>query len=66
MRAEQVLARDDGVDELYGRIIRSMTEFMTEHPVQVAEWPVRVIHVAKCLESGWVIDHLATNIAGRR
>jgi len=59
MRAEQVLVRDDGVDELYGRIIRAMTEFMTEHPVQVAE-AIRVIHVAKYLER--VADH-ATNIA---
>jgi phosphate transport system protein len=58
-RAEQVLARDDGVDELYGRIIRAMTDFMTQQPQQVAE-AIRVIHVAKYLER--VADH-ATNIA---
>ncbi len=58
-RAEQVLVRDDSVDELYGRIIRAMTGFMTAHPAQVAE-AIRVIHVAKYLER--VADH-ATNIA---
>lgn len=58
-RAEQVLARDDAVDELYGRIIRAMTEFMSQSPQQVAE-AIRVIHVAKYLER--VADH-ATNIA---
>jgi phosphate transport system protein len=59
VRAEQVLVRDDSVDELYGRIIHTMTEFMTQHPGQVAE-AIRVIHVAKYLER--VADH-ATNIA---
>ena len=59
MRAEQVLARDDAVDELYGRIIRAMTDFMTQQPTQIAE-AIRVIHVAKYLER--VADH-ATNIA---
>ncbi len=58
-RAEQVLVRDDSVDDLYGKIIRSMTDFMTAHPAQVAE-AIRVIHVAKYLER--VADH-ATNIA---
>jgi phosphate transport system protein len=58
-RAEQVLVRDDAVDELYGRIIKAMTGFMTAHPAQVAE-AIRVIHVAKYLER--VADH-ATNIA---
>jgi phosphate transport system protein len=58
-RAEQVLARDDAVDELYGRILRAMTEFMTNQPNQVAE-AIRVIHVAKYLER--IADH-ATNIA---
>jgi len=57
--AREVLARDDGVDELYGRIIRSMTEFMSKNPTQVAE-AIRVIHVSKYLER--VADH-ATNIA---
>ena len=58
-RAEQVLVRDDTVDELYGQIIRGMTSFMSQHPAQVAE-AIRVIHVAKYLER--VADH-ATNIA---
>jgi len=58
-RAEQVLVRDDSVDELYGRVIRAMTEFMALHPAQAAE-AIRVIHVAKYLER--VADH-ATNIA---
>jgi len=58
-RAEQVLVRDDAVDELYGRIIKAMTEFMSQQPQQVAE-AIRVIHVAKYLER--VADH-ATNIA---
>jgi phosphate transport system protein len=58
-RAEQVLVRDDAVDELYGRIIKTMTDFMRDHPAQIAE-AIRVIHVAKYLER--VADH-ATNIA---
>jgi phosphate transport system protein len=58
-RAEQVLARDDAVDELYGRILRTMTDFMTNQPNQVAQ-AIRVIHVAKYLER--IADH-ATNIA---
>ena len=58
-RAEQVLVRDDAVDELYGKIIKAMTEFMSQQPQQVAE-AIRVIHVAKYLER--VADH-ATNIA---
>jgi phosphate transport system protein len=47
------------VDELYGRVLRAMTEFMTNQPNQVAE-AIRVIHVAKYLER--IADH-ATNIA---
>jgi len=58
-RAEQVLIRDDSVDDLYGKIIRTMTSFMSNHPSQVAE-AIRVISVAKYLER--VADH-ATNIA---
>ena len=58
-RAEQVLVRDDAVDELYGRIIRAMTGFMAQSPGLAAE-AIRVIHVAKYLER--VADH-ATNIA---
>ncbi len=45
-RAEQVLVRDDAVDELYGRIIRAMTEFMTQHTPQVEE-AIRAPHVPK-------------------
>ncbi len=58
-RAEQVLVRDDVVDEMYGRIIRAMTDFSSQQPTHVAE-AIRVIHVAKYLER--VADH-ATNIA---
>ena len=57
--AERVLARDDAVDELYGRVIRAMTDFMSQHPTEAGE-AIRVIHVAKYLER--VADH-ATNIA---
>jgi phosphate transport system protein len=58
-RAEQVLGRDDSVDELYGHIVQVLTEYMTQHPQQVAE-AIRVIQVAKYLER--VADH-ATNVA---
>ena len=58
-RAKQVLARDDGVDDLYGCVIGAMTKFMSQHPTEAAE-AIRVIHVAKYLER--VADH-ATNIA---
>lgn len=57
--AEKVLVRDDGVDELYGRVVRGMTELMGQHPTVVAD-AIRVIQVAKYLER--VADH-ATNIA---
>jgi phosphate transport system protein len=58
-RAEQVLVRDDAVDDLYGQIIKAMTDFSSQQPTHVAE-AIRVIHVAKYLER--VADH-ATNIA---
>lgn len=58
-RAEEVLVRDDSVDELHGHIVGALTEYMTQHPQQVAE-AIRVIHVSKYLER--VADH-ATNIA---
>jgi phosphate transport system protein len=58
-RAKRVLDADDGVDDLYGRIIAGMTDFMQQHPAQIAE-AIRVIHVSKYLER--VADH-ATNIA---
>jgi phosphate transport system protein len=58
-RAEQILVRDDSVDELHGNITRTLTEYMMEHRRHVAE-ALRVIHVSKYLER--VADH-ATNIA---
>jgi phosphate transport system protein len=58
-RAEQVLARDDAVDALYGGILRAMMEFMEANPGEIPG-AIRVIKVAKYLER--VADH-ATNIA---
>jgi len=58
-RAEQVLARDDVVDGMYGEILRSMMDFMAEKPPEIPA-AVRVIKVAKYIER--VADH-ATNIA---
>jgi phosphate transport system protein len=58
-RAEQVLVRDDSVDELHGNITQALTEYMTHDPRHVAE-AFRVIQVSKYLER--VADH-ATNIA---
>lgn len=58
-RAEQVLLRDDAVDELYGDILKSLTVYMTQHPQQAAE-ALSVLNVSKFLER--VADH-ATNIA---
>jgi len=58
-RAEQVLVRDDGVDSLYGGILRSMMELMAEKPEEIPA-AIRVIKVAKYIER--VADH-ATNIA---
>src|SRR6185312_2868762 len=58
-RAEQVLAGDDAVDELYGRILRDMMAYMAEHPDEIPA-AVRVIKVAKYIDR--VADH-ATNIA---
>jgi phosphate transport system protein len=58
-RAEQVMAGDDAVDELYGRILREMMSYMANHPNEIPA-AVRVIKVAKYIER--VADH-ATNIA---
>ncbi len=58
-KAEGVLAKDDDVDALYGGILRSMMDFMVEHPTEIPA-AIRVIKVAKYLER--VADH-ATNIA---
>lgn len=57
--AEQVLGRDDAVDDLYGSVLAEMTEFMAAEPAEIAA-AIRVIHVGKYLER--VADH-ATNIA---
>lgn len=58
-RAEQILVRDDSVDELHGTITRALTEYMTQNRHHVAE-AIRVMQVSKYLER--VADH-ATNIA---
>jgi phosphate transport system protein len=58
-RAEQVLARDDTVDGLYGQILRVEMEYMAENHADIPA-AIRVINVAKYLER--VADH-ATNIA---
>jgi phosphate transport system protein len=58
-RAEQVMAGDDAVDALYGRILRDMMAYMAEHADEIPA-AVRVIKVAKYIER--VADH-ATNIA---
>jgi phosphate transport system protein len=58
-RAEQVMAGDDAVDELYGRILRDMMAYMASHADEIPA-AVRVIKVAKYIER--VADH-ATNIA---
>ncbi len=57
--AEQVLLRDDLVDALYGRIVETITQYMTDNSQHVAE-AMRVIQVSKYLER--IADH-ATNIA---
>ncbi len=58
-RAEQVLLRDDSVDDAYGEVLDAMTEFMREEPGEIPA-AIRVIKVAKYIER--VADH-ATNIA---
>jgi phosphate transport system protein len=58
-RAREVLLRDDIVDELYGRTLRGMAEYMRTHPTEVPA-AMCVISVSKYLER--VADH-ATNIA---
>jgi len=58
-RAEQVLARDDAVDDLYGETLRLMMDHMAQHQADIPA-AIRVIKVAKYLER--VADH-ATNIA---
>jgi phosphate transport system protein len=58
-RAEAVLAKDDAIDALYGKILKAMREFMATHTAEIPA-AVRVMHVAKYIER--VADH-ATNIA---
>lgn len=58
-RANEVLGRDDLVDELYGRILDAMTAHMTREPDDVPA-ALRVMKVAKYIER--IADH-ATNIA---
>lgn len=58
-RAEQVLARDDAVDKLYGEILRAMMEHMAGNQSDIPA-AIRVIKVAKYIER--IADH-ATNIA---
>jgi len=58
-RAEQVLVRDDVVDEIYGRTIRGMQEHMARHPSEIPA-ALSVISIAKYLER--IADH-ATNVA---
>ncbi len=58
-RARGVLVRDDVVDALYGRVLRSMMEYMATTPGDIPG-AVRVSNVAKYIER--IADH-ATNIA---
>jgi phosphate transport system protein len=58
-RAERVRRADDSVDELYGRTLREMMEFMAGNPGAIPA-AQRVVSVAKYLER--IADH-ATNIA---
>lgn len=58
-RAEEVLTHDDVVDELYGRVVRAVTDYMATNAGQSAD-ALRVIQVSKSLER--IADH-ATNIA---
>jgi phosphate transport system protein len=57
--AREVLLRDDIVDELYGKTMRGMEEYMKAHPAEVPS-ALCVMSVAKYLER--VADH-ATNVA---
>ncbi len=57
--AKAVLVQDDVVDELYGRTMRAMEQYMMAHPADVRA-ALSVMSVAKYIER--VADH-ATNIA---
>ncbi len=58
-RAQQVLARDDEIDDAYGDILRTMMDYMAKHTEDIPA-AIRVIKVAKYIER--IADH-ATNIA---
>ena len=58
-RAEAVLARDDGVDRLYGKILEMMMAHMAENQSDIPA-AIRIMKVAKYIER--IADH-ATNIA---
>jgi phosphate transport system protein len=58
-RAEEVLLRDDAVDQAYGEVLDAMTALMREAPDEIPS-AIRVIKVAKYIER--IADH-ATNIA---
>jgi phosphate transport system protein len=58
-RADGVRVRDDLVDELYGKALQEMRQYMAAHPERIPE-ALGVISVAKYLER--IADH-ATNIA---
>jgi phosphate transport system protein len=57
--AREVLLQDDVVDELYGKTMRAMEEYMRAHPAKVPS-ALCVMSVAKYIER--VADH-ATNVA---
>jgi phosphate transport system protein len=58
-RAKAVLAQDDVVDDLYGKTMRGVEEYMMAHPTEIRA-ALSVMSVAKYLER--IADH-ATNIA---
>lgn len=58
-RAERVRHGDDAVDDLYGRTLREMQDYMAKHPDKIPA-AMRVVSVAKYLER--IADH-ATNLA---
>jgi phosphate transport system protein len=58
-RAQAVLVQDDVVDDLYGKTMRGVEEYMMAHPTEIRA-ALSVMSVAKYLER--IADH-ATNIA---
>ncbi len=58
-RALSIRAADDAVDDIYGRILRSSTDYMAAHPDRIRAG-MRVSSCAKYIER--IADH-ATNIA---